>query len=173
MASELASAYRSASQRARVVTEAWGATNLYCPNCPSPQLTRLQHNTKASDYCCPKCGFWYQLKGQQSPILTQIDNGAFSAMIEAIRNDRTPNFYFMQYELVTWSVKNLLLIPSFAFPESAIVRKTKSAFPDSAARRLGRLQYCAEQDSARRANSRRDRTPSCLCRSRTSAISKD
>ncbi len=43
MASELASAYRSASQRARVVTEAWGATNLYCPNCPSPQLTRLQH----------------------------------------------------------------------------------------------------------------------------------
>ena len=123
MASELASAYRSASQRARVVTEAWGATNLYCPNCPSPQLTRLQHNTKASDYCCPKCGFWYQLKGQQSPILTQIVNGAFSAMIEAIRNDRTPNFYFMQYELVTWSVKNLLLIPSFAFPESAIVRR--------------------------------------------------
>jgi type II restriction enzyme len=123
MASELASAYRSASQRARVVTEAWGAHNLYCPNCPSPCLTRLQHNTKASDYCCPNCGFWYQLKGQQSPILTQIVNGAFSAMTEAIRNDRTRNFFFMQYELVSWSVKNLLLIPSFAFPISAIVRR--------------------------------------------------
>jgi len=123
MASQLASGYRSASQRARVVTEAWGANNLYCPNCPAPHLNRLQHNTKASDYCCPRCGFWYQLKGQQSPILTQIVNGAFSAMIEAIRNDRTPNFYFVQYELVSWTVKNLLLIPSFAFPESAIVRR--------------------------------------------------
>jgi type II restriction enzyme len=123
MVSELALAYRSASQRARVITEAWGADNLYCPNCPSPRLIRLEHNTKANDYCCPRCGFWYQLKGQQSPILSQIVNGAFGAMIEAIRNDRTPNFYFMQYELLSWSVKNLLLIPSFAFPESAIVKR--------------------------------------------------
>lgn len=134
MASELASAYRSASQRARVVTEAWGANNLYCPNCPSPHLTRLQHNTKASDYCCPKCGFWYQLKGQQSRILTQIADGAFGAMTEAIRNDRTPNFFFMQYELLNWSVRNLLLIPSFAFPISAIVRRNPLS---ATARRAG------------------------------------
>lgn len=134
MASELVSAYRSASQRARVVTEAWGTNNLYCPNCPSPRLTRLQHNTKASDYRCPSCGFWYQLKGQQSQILTQIVDGAFSAMTEAIRNDRTPNFFFMQYALPSWSVKNLLLIPSFAFPMSAIVRRNPLS---STARRAG------------------------------------
>ena len=29
----------------------------------------------------------------------------------------------MQYELATWSVKNLLLIPSFAFPPSAIIKR--------------------------------------------------
>ena len=44
-------------------------------------------------------------------------------MMEAIKNDRTPNFFFMQYELATWRVKNLLLIPSFAFPPSAIIKR--------------------------------------------------
>ena len=44
-------------------------------------------------------------------------------MTEAILNERTPNFYFMQYELLSWSVKNLLLIPSFAFPLSAVIKR--------------------------------------------------
>lgn len=44
-------------------------------------------------------------------------------MMNAIRQDETPNFYFMQYELATWRVKNLLLVPSFAFPPSAIIKR--------------------------------------------------
>ncbi|MGA3145608.1 MAG: DpnI domain-containing protein [Verrucomicrobiota bacterium] len=32
MTGELAAAYQSGSQRARVVTESWGESNLYCPN---------------------------------------------------------------------------------------------------------------------------------------------
>jgi len=44
-------------------------------------------------------------------------------MMNAIRTDETPNFYFMQYELASWSIKNLLLIPSFAFPTSAIIKR--------------------------------------------------
>ena len=44
-------------------------------------------------------------------------------MMNAIRHDETPNFYFMQYELATWRVKNLLLVPSFAFPPSAIIKR--------------------------------------------------
>jgi type II restriction enzyme len=119
----LASAYHSGSQRARVVTEAWGESNLYCPNCSSPKLDRLRNNTKASDYACPSCAFWYQLKGQQSRLGNRINDGAFEAMKEAIENDATPNFYFMQYDLATWSVRNLLLIPSFAFPLSAIIKR--------------------------------------------------
>lgn len=123
MVGHLAYGYKSGAQRARVVTEGWGEKNLYCPNCPSLELTRLRNNTKAIDYSCPRCGFWYQLKGQQSRIGNQITDGAFAAMMEAIRNDKTPNFYFMQYELTTWRVKNLLLIPSFAFPESAVIKR--------------------------------------------------
>ncbi len=123
MTGALASAYTSGSQRARVVTESWGEQNLYCPNCSSPKLNRLEHNTKASDFSCPKCKFWYQLKGQKTPIRSSITDGAYESMMDAIRHDRTPNFYFMQYELATWRIVNLLLIPHFAFPPSAIIKR--------------------------------------------------
>lgn len=134
MAGDLAAAYQSGSQRARVVTETWGEHNLYCPNCSSPKLGRLRNNTKASDYACPACGFRYQLKGQRTRIGNQVSDGAFEAMMEAIRNNETPNFYFMQYDLETWTVINLLLVPRFAFPESAIIKRKPLALT---ARRAG------------------------------------
>ena len=141
-------AYKSGSQRARVVTEFWGEHNLYCPNCSSPKLNRLTHNTKASDFSCPSCRFWYQLKGQKSRLGNSITDGAYHAMMNAIRNDETPNFYFMQYDLATWSVKNLLLIPDVRV--SAVGHhQTESAGRDGAARGLGRLQHRLEPDSAR------------------------
>ena len=123
MAGSLAAAYTSGAQRARVVTEAWGEENLYCPNCSAPKLSRLEHNTKASDFACPACGFWYQLKGQKTRLGDSITDGAYMAMMQAIQDDETPNFYFMHYELATWRVKNLLLVPSFAFPPSAIIKR--------------------------------------------------
>jgi type II restriction enzyme len=134
MTGALAAAYHSGAQRARVVTESWGESNLYCPNCSSPKLTRLRNNTKASDYSCPACGFWYQLKSQKSRIGESITDGAYEVMMNAIRNDETPNFYFMHYDLATWSIKNLLLIPSFAFPPSAIIKRKPLS---STARRAG------------------------------------
>ena len=123
MTGDLAAIYKSGSQRARVVTEFWAEHNLYCPNCSSPKLNRLSANTKASDFCCPTCGFWYQLKGQQSRIGNSVTDGAYGAMMDAIKKGETPNFYFMQYDLMNWSVKNLLLIPHFAFPPSAIIKR--------------------------------------------------
>jgi hypothetical protein len=44
-------------------------------------------------------------------------------MMNAIRHDELPSFYFMQYDLVTWRVRNLLLVPHFAFPPSAIIKR--------------------------------------------------
>ena len=134
MVGDLASAYHSASQRARVVTEAWGEKNLYCPNCASGNLSRLRNNTKTSDYECPACGFRYQLKGQKTRIGERINDGAYEAMLEAINTDSTPNFFFMQYDLADWRVKNLLLVPSFAFPVSAIIKRKPLALT---ARRAG------------------------------------
>jgi type II restriction enzyme len=123
MTGELAAAYTSGAQRARVVTESWGESNLYCPNCSSPKLTWLEPGHPASDYSCPRCEFKYQLKSQKSRIGESITDGAYAAMMNAIRHDELPSFYFMQYDLVTWSVRNLLLVPHFAFPPSAIIKR--------------------------------------------------
>jgi len=119
----IAAAYKSGSQKAGNVSEAWGAENFYCPNCSSPKLDWLKPGTKANDYRCPACGFWYQLKSKKSPIGQTITDGAYSAMMEAIKEDRSPNFYFLHYDHVTWTVRNLLLIPHFAFPPSAIIKR--------------------------------------------------
>ena len=43
-------------------------------------------------------------------------------MMEAIREDRAPSYFFLHYDFATWSVRNLLLVPSFAFPPSAIIK---------------------------------------------------
>ena len=123
MTGEVAAAYKSGSQRARVVTEAWGESNLYCPNCSSSRLKRLDNNTRASDFSCPECGFWYQLKGQKTPIRSSITDGAYESMMDAIRQDKAPSYYFLHYDLATWNIRNLLLIPHFAFPASAIIKR--------------------------------------------------
>jgi type II restriction enzyme len=140
MSGALGADYKSGSQRARVVTESWGEHNLYCPNCSSPKLGRLAHNTQASDFSCPKCKFWFQLKGQKSRIGNSITDGAYEAMMRAIQRDEAPSYYFLHYEVVpfspsgekdgmrgrvegNWVVRNLLLVPHFAFPPSAIVKR--------------------------------------------------
>ena len=134
MTGALAADYHSGAQRARVVTESWGESNLYCPNCSSPKLTWLEPGHPASDYKCPSCEFWFQLKSQKSRIGDSITDGAYDAMMDAIKRDETPSFYFMQYELATWRVKNLMLVPSFAFPPSAIIKRKPLS---STARRAG------------------------------------
>jgi type II restriction enzyme len=86
-------------------------------------LNWLKPGTKANDYQCPSCGFWFQLKSQKSQIGRSITDGAYGAMMDAIQNDRSPNFFFLHYDLTTWTVRNLLLVPHFAFPPSAIIKR--------------------------------------------------
>jgi type II restriction enzyme len=130
----LASNYRSPAQRARVVSEAWGKTNLYCPNCQSPHLNPAPNNTAVVDYFCPLCNSPFQLKSKSSPIGGRIVDAAYEAMRRAIEQDRTPNLYALHYERQTWNVRNLILVPHFAFSISAIeARKPLAAH----ARRAG------------------------------------
>jgi len=126
--------YKSKSRRAGVATEAWGLQNLYCPNCESSSLTGLAINTPAVDYTCPECRAPFQLKARSSAFAGRIVDAAYSTMVRAIREDRTPNLFALHYEPQEWRVANLILIPHFAFPLSAI-EKRKPLGPD--ARRAG------------------------------------
>jgi type II restriction enzyme len=126
--------YQSASQRARVATELWGAANLYCPSCKSPHLRPLPRNTAAIDYLCGVCQSPFQLKSQSKAIGGRILDAAYSKMKLAIVEDRTPNLYVLHYDLQAWKVQSLLLVPRFAFTLSALERRKPLA---STARRAG------------------------------------
>ena len=112
--------YKSASQRARIGTEAWGTLNFFCPVCKSPRLDIAPRNTVAVDYRCPKCDSPFQLKSQSKPFGTKIVDAAYSEMKRAILSDRTPNLYVLHYDLTQWVVRTVILIPHFAFALSAI-----------------------------------------------------
>ena len=112
--------YKSASQRARMGTEAWGAINFFCPVCKSPRLDIASRNTAAVDYLCPKCASPFQLKSQSKPFGNRIVDAAYSEMKRAILSDSTPNLYVLHYDLTQWAVRTVILIPHFAFALSAI-----------------------------------------------------
>ena len=126
--------YKSASQRARVGTEAWGAANFFCPSCDSPTLDSAPRGAAAIDYLCPRCAQSFQLKSQSKPFGSRILDSAYSEMRRAILEDRTPNLYVMHYDLTAWSVRTVILIPHFAFALSAIERRPPLA---PTARRAG------------------------------------
>ena len=126
--------YKSASQRARVGTESWGAANFFCPACESPRLNVAPRNTVAVDYFCPSCDSPFQLKSQSKPLGGSIVDAAYSEMKRAILEDRTPNLFVLHYDLATWAVRTVLLVPHFAFALSAVERRKPLA---STARRAG------------------------------------
>jgi len=126
--------YKSASQRARIGTESWGAANFFCPSCESPRLDVAPRNTVAVDYFCPACNSPFQLKSQSKPLGTRIVDAAYSEMKRAILEDRTPNLFVLHYDLDAWAVRTVLLVPHFAFALSALERRKPLA---PTARRAG------------------------------------
>lgn len=112
--------YKSASQRARIGTQSWGAANFFCPVCDSAHLNSAPQGTAAVDYFCPSCESPFQLKSQSKPIGSRIVDAAYSEMRRAILEDRTPNLYVLHYDLTRWAVQTVILIPHFAFALSAV-----------------------------------------------------
>ncbi len=126
--------YKSASQRARVGTESWGAANFFCPACESPRLSSVPQGTAAIDYVCPSCDSPFQLKSQSKRLGSKIVDAAYSEMKRAILEDRTPNLFVLHYDLDRWAVQTVLLVPHFAFALSTLEKRPPLA---PTARRAG------------------------------------
>jgi len=105
------------------MAEAWAAEQLYCANCESPYLERLRTNTAAKDFSCPKCMAAYQLKCQGHSFGRRIMDSAYEKMVSALRGDENLNLLALQYEKTDWRVVNLILVPRFALPISAIEKR--------------------------------------------------
>lgn len=130
----LATSYRSLSQQARVVTEAWATNNLYCIACSSLRIEPTPPNRAAIDFLCPSCEAPYRLKSSVRPFSTRVVDGAYCAMLRAIEQELTPNLLLLRYSVVTSAVSDLEFIPKFALTRSSLEERTPLS---ATARRAG------------------------------------
>ncbi len=119
-----AAGYKSPSQRARVITEAWAYENMYCPACASNNLDKTKAGTESVDFVCSKCESQYQLKAVSKPFGRKIVDAAYDAMIRAIARDQLPHFLLLSYDNIGAKVNDLLIVPKFCLPKSAIEART-------------------------------------------------
>jgi len=114
--------YKSPSQQVRLLTEKWFASQMYCPNCLNLHLTPAETNTKVIDFSCKSCTHDFQLKSKKNKISGKITDGAYRPMIESIKTNTSPDFFFMEYLPEEWTVRNLFLVPRF-FMNTTIIEK--------------------------------------------------
>jgi type II restriction enzyme len=117
---EVATAYKSFSQRARVLTETWAKENLYCPACPSDKLDSTTAGKQVVDFVCPDCSEQYQLKSQSHPFGNRVMNSAYEPKIKAIRAGTIPNFFFLQYDFRASAVSELFVVPKHFMSQSIV-----------------------------------------------------
>jgi len=115
-------AYKSNSQRIRVLTEHWMDNNMFCPACLNPRISPFPNNMPVADFFCPNCNEQFQLKSQKTMFSKRILDGAYHKMIESVQKNLRPNFFLLQYDL-DYIIENLALIPHFFFIESAIEKR--------------------------------------------------
>ncbi len=130
----ISASYRSKSQIARSVTEAWADSNLYCLACTSERVTADKPNTKVRDFTCPSCSATYQLKSKNGKHGRVVANSAFNPKIAAIDEDRAPHYMFLEYRPADWTVTGLFVVPGH-FISRAVVQARPPLKPT--ARRAG------------------------------------
>src|SRR3989344_9614694 len=94
--------YKSNSQIARVLTESWFSTQMYCPCCLNPYIKDFPNNMKGSDFFCPSCNNKFQLKSSKKHFEKKILDGEYNTMKEIILNNDSPNFFLLNYNLSDW-----------------------------------------------------------------------
>ncbi len=131
---ELVDNYKSASQKARILTEHWVNNSAFCPNCGHFKLDKYPNNQPVADFFCPKCAEDYELKSKEGAIGTKILDGAYYTKIERLRSINNPNLFILNYNLASLSVVNFFVIPKHFFVPEIIEKRKPLA---NSARRAG------------------------------------
>jgi len=63
---QLAINYKSASQRARILTEHWVNESVFCPNRGHVEIDKYPNNQPVSDFFCSNCKEEYELKSKKA-----------------------------------------------------------------------------------------------------------
>lgn len=125
---QLVKNYKSASQKARVLTEQWVDNSVFCPNCGHLEIDRYSNNKPVADFFCSNCREDYELKSKQNIFGAKIVDGAYRTMLKRLMSSNNPNFFLLNYDPVGLEVVNFFVIPKHFFvPE--IIEKRKPLAP--------------------------------------------
>lgn len=105
----IADFYKSPSQRARIISESWFATNGYCLACDADSLVRTTPNTIATDFSCAVCGHGYELKTFRRRPQKSLVDGAYGTLMSQIEAGLTPTLCLLERNDI-WRVISLVAI---------------------------------------------------------------
>lgn len=124
---KLGEGYKSKSQKARVITETWTESNLYCPVCGSSRLMHCKVSSPVADFYCEHCHSEFEQKSENRVSLPRtLQGGAYSAMETRLKSDENPHLLVLTY--ADGKVNNLVLVPKHFFSMS-VVEKRKPLKP--------------------------------------------
>lgn len=95
--SSIISNYHSNSQKARILTENWVSSNMFCPRCGNSYVKHFENNRPVADFYCLNCHNEYELKSKSGTFGRKINDGAYETMIDRITGNKNPDFFFMSY----------------------------------------------------------------------------
>jgi type II restriction enzyme len=123
---DLATQYKSPSQKIRVITESWVGEEIFCPSCGT-NINRYEHNRPAADFYCPLCEEEYELKSKGNRIGRKIVDGAYKTLIERLMDNHNPNLFLLTYESSSYEIVDFFAVPKYFFvPEMIEKRKPLS-----------------------------------------------
>lgn len=119
-----ADAYNSPSQKIRILSEFWVSKSMYCPSCGQASVTPCKNNSPVADFYCEKCSEEYELKSQKHTLGRKIVDGAYATMMGRLKESNNPNLLLLNYNYLSLSVINLIIIPKHFFtPDVIEIRK--------------------------------------------------
>lgn len=90
---QLANGYHSKSQIARILTENWTGTHMYCPVCGWPTISKFPNNQAVADFYCPHCNNQFEQKSKNGAFGNKIADGAYGTFIQRISSNDNPDFF--------------------------------------------------------------------------------
>ena len=127
------SAYKSASQLARVTTEQWTLNNFYCASCGGG-LSPYPASTPLYDFHSLDCQEKFQLKASRRQFGSTVLDSEYHTALEGVMKDAYPSLILLRYDPVRWMVSDLEVVHRACITTSSLIpRKPLGA----SARRAG------------------------------------
>jgi type II restriction enzyme len=118
----LGSGYKSETQKARVISEAWVEQNAYCCSCGG-RLEKSRNNARVLDLTCRTCRNEFELKSTRGHFSNKVPDGAFETMMARLNNPSSPDFFFLTYDVKSFRVTNFFAVPTYFLDATVIERR--------------------------------------------------